>query len=122
MKNLNDVDFIQNSIEDVEEYTAESLTVFTISASTGTASSLEPPTITYSSITLLADVTRISAREVNESGGIYKPDDLVINHTGSISQDCMVAYSSGTYNLVDKPVTTTIDNVDVRYRSVVRRA
>ena len=122
MFDLNDVDFIKNSIEETEEYTAEIVDIYVLSSSTGTAASLEPKSITYSSDEMKANVKRVSAREINESGGIYKPDDLAIYSSGSYSQDAKIIYRSGTYNVVEKPAPTYIDNVDVRWRSVVRRA
>lgn len=122
MFDLNDVDFIKNSIEETEEYTAEFVNIYVLSASTGTAASLEPKSITWGSSEMKANVKRISAREINESGGIYKPDDLAIYSSGSYSQDAKIVYRAGTYDVVEKPASTFIDNVDVRWKSVVRRA
>ena len=118
----NDLDFIKDSIEDVEEYTSEFITVFTVSSTTGTPSSLEPKTITSGSTEIKAMVKRVSAREINESGGIYKADDLACFTSGSYSSDAQVVYRSGTYNVVEKSVPTYIGDYDVRWRGVLRRA
>lgn len=122
MFDLQDVDFIKNSIEETEEYTAETVDVCILSSSTGTAASLEPKSVTWSSDEMKANVKRISAREINESGGIYKPDDLAIYSSGSYSQDAKIIYRSGTYDVVEKPAPIFIDNYDVRWKSVVRIA
>ena len=122
MKDLGDTDFIKESIESVEEYTSEFITVFTVSGSTGTPSSLDPKTITWGCSEMKATVKRISAREINESGGIYKSDDLACYSSGSYSQDAKIVYRTGTYDVVEKPAPTTIDEIDVRWRSVLRRA
>ena len=122
MLDLGDVDFIKNSIEETEEYTAEFITIFTISATAGTASSLEPKTITWGSKTMDANLVRLSAREINDSGGIYKQDDMACFSSGSYSQDSKIVYRSGTYDVVEKPAQTVIDNNDVRWRSVLKIA
>ena len=122
MLDLEDINFIKNSIEETEEYTSEIITIYTISSSTGTACSLEPKTITYNSDEMKANVKRLSAREINDSGGIYKADDLAVFSSGSFSQDVKLIFRSGTYDVVEKPAPTYIDNYDVRWKSVVRRA
>src|SRR3989304_1715514 len=96
-----DVDFIRNSLEETQEYTDEFITIFTISSSTGTASSLEPRSVTWGSTETKAKIRRLSAREINEAGGIYKMDDLLLYTGGSLSSDAKVGYRTGTYEVVD---------------------
>ena len=121
MADLSDIDFIQTSIEQAGEYTEEMITLFTLSASCGTAASLEPKTITWGTSEMKATIRRISGRELNEAGGIYKVDDLAIYSSGSYSQDAKIGYRSGTYEVVEKPTSTTIADTDVRWRAVLRR-
>ena len=123
-----DVDFIRNSIEETQDYTDEFITIFTVSSSTGTASSLEPRSVTWGSTETRAKVRRLSAREVNESGGIYKMDDLLLYTGGSLSSDAKVGYRTGTYEVVDsggrlvQGTPIHIGGYDVRFQTAVRRA
>lgn len=122
MFDLNDTDYMKAAIEESEEYTGETLTVLTISASSGTSASMEPRSITWGSTDLVANVKRVSAREINESGGIYKSDDMVVYSSGSFSEDAKLVYRSGTYDVIEKPSFTCIDEQDLRYKVVIRRA
>lgn len=121
MLELGDLDFIKDSIEEVEEWIAEFVTIFTVTATAGTPSSLEPIAITTGSAEIRATVRRISAREINESGGIYKQDDLIINSSGSINSDADVVYRSGTYSMIEKMQPVLVDYEDVRWKGVLRR-
>ena len=116
-----DIEFMKNSISEVDEYVGEMTTLFILSSSSGTPSSLEPAVMTYGSSEVSAHVNRISAREVNESGGIYEADDLIAYSSGSYSQKDMVVYRSGTYNVIEKPAPITINDTDLRWRAVLRR-
>lgn len=121
MLELGDLDFIKDSIEEVEEWTSEFITIFTITATSGVPSSLEPIDITTGSTEIKATVRRISAREINESGGIYKQDDLMIHSSGSINSNSDVVYRTGTYCMIDKMSPILVDYEDVRWRGVLRR-
>ena len=121
MFKLHDITYMNSAIDEVDEYIGETATLFILSSSSGTPSSLEPATMSYGSSEMTAHISRISAREVNESGGIYESDDLVAYSSGSYSQKDRIIYRSGTYNVIEKLTPITIDDVDVRWRGVLRR-
>lgn len=121
MLELGDLDFIKDSIEEVEEWTSEFITIFTVTATAGIPASLEPITTTVGSTEMKATVRRISAREINESGGIYKQDDLIFNSSGSVNSDCDVVYRSGTYSMIEKMQPVLVDYEDVRWKGVLRK-
>ncbi len=121
MFDLADTDFMKDSIAETEDFTGETIVVYTLSSSTATLSSLEPASVVYGSTQETANVRRISAREVNESGGIYMADDLVVNSSGSYSQNARIGYRSGTYEVIEKPAPTPIGEIDLRWKAVIRR-
>jgi len=121
MLELGDVDYIKGCIESVGEYTEEIITLYTISASSGTGPSMEPKSVTWVSTDIKANVQRLSAREINESGGIYEADDLAVHSIGSYNKEAKIGWRTGTYNVIEKPAPTTIADNDVRFRAVVRR-
>ena len=116
-----DITYMNNAIDEVDEYVGETATLFILSSSSGTPSSLEPAVMTYGSSETTAHISRISAREVNESGGIYEADDLIAYSSGSYSNKDMIVYRSGTYNVIEKLTPVTIGDVDLRWRGVLRR-
>jgi len=122
MFELDDVDFIKGCIESVGEYTEEIITLYVISSSAGTGPSMEPKTVTYNIQEIKANVQRVSAREVAESGGIYESDDLLVHSLGSYDQKAKIGWRTGTYNVIEEPQPTTVGDVDVRFRGVMRRA
>ena len=121
MDELSDLDFIKSSLEEIGEYTEEFITVYTITASSGTSASLEPTTITYELRDEKAMVRRLSAPEINESGGVYHSDDLRVIVRGSWSQDDKIIYHSGTYKAVEKVQNDYLVD-DIKWQAVVRRA
>lgn len=121
MDELSDLDFIKTSLEDIGEFTEEFITVYTITASSGTSSSLEPTTITYGSREEKATVRRLSTPEISESGGVYQSDDLRVIMRGSWSQDDKIIYSTGTYKAVEKVQNDYLID-DIKWQAVVRRA
>jgi len=83
---------------------------------------MEPKTVTWANTDIKANVQRVSAREVAESGGIYESDDLLVHSLGSYSNEAKIGWRTGTYNVIEEPAPTTVGDVDVRFRGVMRRA
>ncbi len=118
----NDLDFMQNSLEGVEEDTGDLVLVYTTSGSTG-STSYEPASVTqvHTDQPTLC-VSPLSAQEIETSGGKYQGGDIKMKTVGSLADAALVVWQTGTYEVVDGPVKIMVFGQPLTYRTVLRRA
>lgn len=118
-----DASWMQDCMQSVEEDAGESVYVWSVSGSTGTAGSLEPVSVTQVYTDQPTVRARpISEREVETSAGRWRSGDVRITTTGSYSKDALITWRTGTYEVIEGPVPTYVGGVDLTWWAVLRRA
>ncbi len=123
MLDNNDLTFVQNCLEEIEEDMGDVVYIYTTTGSTDTAGSLEPPTVTqiYTDRPTL-NVTPVSSREIETSAGKYQSGDVKVSTVGSYTNKDTICWNSGTYDVIDGPLRVMLYSQPIKYNAVLRRA